>query len=222
MLMANGDVSSTLKSRTLYKGDKIAACRAQPRATLSSWFMVVDSSFSPSLQPKASAQSFFTQGTREPPPTISTTSICSIVKPEAARAASRTAFVLTMAGSHILSRSSRFIRLAKSCSSMRHSTLTGASVFAERTFFVFMTASSNLKAAFLLVRGSQPCFFLNCSENARIKHSSNARPPTLSDFSQITFNFPRMNWTMETLKREFPIEQKATVSGFSTSKSLER
>ena len=32
---------------TLYNGDKIAACRAQPRATLSSAFMVVDRSLPP-------------------------------------------------------------------------------------------------------------------------------------------------------------------------------
>mmetsp|Transcript_136543 Transcript_136543/g.345761 ORF Transcript_136543/g.345761 Transcript_136543/m.345761 type:complete len:213 (-) Transcript_136543:866-1504(-) len=133
MLTGNGEMSFTWKSRTLYNGDKIAACRAQPRETLSSWFIVVERS----LPPNASEHSCFTHGTREPPPTISTESICSGVMPEAAKAASKTAFAFSIAGLHISSKSARVIWLAKSSSSIRHSQLMGASEFAERTFFVF-------------------------------------------------------------------------------------
>mmetsp|Transcript_56972 Transcript_56972/g.148314 ORF Transcript_56972/g.148314 Transcript_56972/m.148314 type:complete len:213 (-) Transcript_56972:249-887(-) len=132
-LIAFGEMSCTWKSRTLYSGDKIAAWRAQPRATLSSWFIVVERS----LPPNASEHSCFTHGTREPPPTISTESICSGVMPEAAKAASKTAFAFSIAGLHISSKSARVIWLAKSSSSIRHSQLMGASEFAERTFFVF-------------------------------------------------------------------------------------
>mmetsp|Transcript_83732 Transcript_83732/g.211104 ORF Transcript_83732/g.211104 Transcript_83732/m.211104 type:complete len:240 (+) Transcript_83732:1703-2422(+) len=217
-LTANCVVSSTLKSRTLYKGDKIAACKAQPRATLSSWFIVVERS----LPPKASEHTLFTQGTREPPPTISTESICSKVRPEAAMAACKTFVTLSIAGLHISSKSALVILLAKSSSSIRHSQLTPASLLADKIFFVLDTASSSLKEAFLLLKGSHPTFFLNCEANSRIKHSSNSRPPTLSDLSTTTFNLPRTNWTIETEKMLTPIEQNATVIGFSGSKSFER
>mmetsp|Transcript_104148 Transcript_104148/g.301290 ORF Transcript_104148/g.301290 Transcript_104148/m.301290 type:complete len:263 (+) Transcript_104148:1466-2254(+) len=214
-------LSSTLKSRTLYNGDSMAACKAQPRATDSSWFIVVDKG----LPSNASEQTCFTQGTREPPPMISTESISLTGTPAAAQAAltsSKTFTTLFLAGSHIFSNSSRVMLLAKSSSSMRHSTVKGASELAERTFFVFMTASSSLKDDFLLDNGLQPCFFSNCAANSRIKHSSNSRPPTLSDFSQTTVSFPRTNRTTDTEKRECPMEQKATVIGFSGSKSFDR
>mmetsp|Transcript_77890 Transcript_77890/g.225275 ORF Transcript_77890/g.225275 Transcript_77890/m.225275 type:complete len:240 (+) Transcript_77890:1521-2240(+) len=217
MLMAWGEESSTLKSRTLYKGERIAACNAQPRATLSSWFIVVDNC----LPPRTSEQSFFTQGTRELPPTISTESICSGVNFDAAKADSNTAFTLAMAGAHIDSKSSRVIWLAKSASSIKHSTLTGASEFADKIFLVFMTASSSLKADFLLLSGSQPFFFSNCAAKARMRHSSSSRPPTLSDFSQTTVNLPRTNCTTVTENNEWPMEQKATVMGLSGSKSFD-
>mmetsp|Transcript_110444 Transcript_110444/g.216589 ORF Transcript_110444/g.216589 Transcript_110444/m.216589 type:complete len:259 (+) Transcript_110444:160-936(+) len=210
-------LSSTLKSRTLYSGDSMAACRAQPRATASSWFIVVDV-----LPPKASPQTCLTQGTREPPPTSSTESIWSTGMPHAAFASSRTLITLSLAGPHILSSSSRVMLLAKSASSIKHSHVMAASLLAERIFLVFITASSSLNEDFLFVKGSQPFFLANCAANSRIKHSSSSRPPTLSDFSHTTVSLPRTNWTIETENVEMPMEQKATVMGFSGSKSLER
>mmetsp|Transcript_104147 Transcript_104147/g.301283 ORF Transcript_104147/g.301283 Transcript_104147/m.301283 type:complete len:212 (+) Transcript_104147:1417-2052(+) len=211
-------MSSTLNSRTLYNGESMAACNAHPRATLSSWFMVVESA----LPPKISEHSPFTQGTLDPPPTISTESICSSDKPDAEIADSSTARARSMAGAHIRSKSSRVIWPERSASSMRQSQVIPASLLADRIFFVFCTASSSLNFAFLLHKGSQPSFALNCEANSRIKHSSNSRPPTLSDFSQTTVSFPRTNRTTDTEKRECPMEQKATVIGFSGSKSFDR
>mmetsp|Transcript_62617 Transcript_62617/g.193911 ORF Transcript_62617/g.193911 Transcript_62617/m.193911 type:complete len:259 (-) Transcript_62617:617-1393(-) len=210
--------SSTLKSRTLYRGDKIAACRAQPLATLSSWFIVVERSF----PPKASEQTRLTQGTRDAPPTTSTESISSTGTFDSAITAARSALALAIAGSHIFSKSARVMVLEKSSSSIKHSTAQPASLFAERIFFVLVTASSSLNAAFLLVRGSHPVFFLNCAANSRMRHSSMSRPPMSSDLSQTTLSLPRTNCTMDTEKRAWPIEQNATVIGLSGSKSFER
>mmetsp|Transcript_48044 Transcript_48044/g.112455 ORF Transcript_48044/g.112455 Transcript_48044/m.112455 type:complete len:242 (-) Transcript_48044:668-1393(-) len=197
MLTECGMMSTTVKSRTLYSGDSIAACRAQPRATDSSAFIVVDSS----LPPKAFEQNSFTQGTREAPPIISTKSICSVEIPAAAAAAfapSSTAETLSIIGWHISRKTSRVMVEPKSSSSMRHSTESCASMFAERIFLVLVTASSSLKAAFLLVSGLQPTFFSNCRANSRIRHSVIVLPPTLSAFSQMTVSFPLTNCTMET------------------------
>mmetsp|Transcript_47806 Transcript_47806/g.86147 ORF Transcript_47806/g.86147 Transcript_47806/m.86147 type:complete len:217 (-) Transcript_47806:413-1063(-) len=138
-------------------------------------------------------------------------------KPLPVLAASSTSLTFCIIGLHIARKLSRSMLLLKSSSSMRHSQETAASEFAERTFLVFPTASSSLKHAFLLERTSQPVFFLNCSANARIRHSSMSRPPTLSDRSQSTVSFPLMNCTMDTVKRAWPIWQKATVEGFSAS-----
>mmetsp|Transcript_45689 Transcript_45689/g.133023 ORF Transcript_45689/g.133023 Transcript_45689/m.133023 type:complete len:219 (-) Transcript_45689:643-1299(-) len=218
MSTACEEASSTLKSRTLYRGDRIAAWSAQPRATDSSWFMVVEIA----LPPKASEQTCLTHGTREPPPTISTESILSTGMPDAAFASSNTLLTRSMAGAHIASKSARVIVLAKSWSSIKHSHVMGASEFADKTFFVFNTASSSLNAAFLLVNGSQPCFFLNCAANTRMRHSSSSRPPTLSERSQTTVSLPRTKRTIETEKMEMPMEQKATVIGTSGSKSFDR
>mmetsp|Transcript_27459 Transcript_27459/g.78901 ORF Transcript_27459/g.78901 Transcript_27459/m.78901 type:complete len:259 (+) Transcript_27459:1542-2318(+) len=215
---AKGLESSTLKSRTLYRGDRIAACSAQPLATLSSWFMVVERS----LPPKASEQICLTHGTREAPPTISTQSIDSSGTLESVITLLRTSLALLMAGSHIFSKSARLMVLEKSSSSIKHSTVQPASLFAERIFFVLVTASSSLKADFLLESGSQPVFFLNCSANSRMRHSSMSRPPTSSDLSATTVSFPRTNCTIETEKSAWPIEQNATVMGFSGSKSFDR
>merc|ERR1719265_2517389 len=140
----------------------------------------------------------FTQGTREPPPTISTKPTSSTETPLASFADSRTARTRSIIGWHMLAKSARLIMLAKSSSSMRHSTFTGASLFADKTFLVFVTASSSLSRAFLLDRTSQPTFFLNCAANSRIRHSSISRPPTLSDRSQRTDSLPLTNWTNET------------------------
>mmetsp|Transcript_37516 Transcript_37516/g.86616 ORF Transcript_37516/g.86616 Transcript_37516/m.86616 type:complete len:262 (-) Transcript_37516:595-1380(-) len=213
--------STTVKSRTLYSGESIAACSAHPRATDSSAFMVVDSS----LPPKALEQNSLTQGTREAPPIISTKSICSIPMPAAAAAAlapSRTAETLSIMGLHISRKTSRVIVEPKSSSSIRHSTESCASMFAERIFLVFVTASSSLKEAFLLLRGSQPTFFLNCAANSRMRHSFIVLPPTLSAFSQMTVSLPRMNCTTDTENMLCPMLQNATVHGFSASKSFER
>mmetsp|Transcript_20115 Transcript_20115/g.62863 ORF Transcript_20115/g.62863 Transcript_20115/m.62863 type:complete len:219 (-) Transcript_20115:651-1307(-) len=209
--------SLTSKSRTLYRGDRIAACRAQPRATASSAFMVVDSS----LPPKAAEHISFTHGTRLDPPTISTKSMDSTGMPLASLTASSTACTLAIMGLHMSRKTSRVMLEPKSSSSMRHSQLMPASLFAERIFLVFVTASSSLKDAFLFESGSQPTFFLNCAANSRMRHSSMSRPPTLSDFSQITVSLPLTNCTTDTEKIVWPMLQKATVHGFSASKSLD-
>mmetsp|Transcript_85045 Transcript_85045/g.245926 ORF Transcript_85045/g.245926 Transcript_85045/m.245926 type:complete len:234 (+) Transcript_85045:1322-2023(+) len=216
-LTGNRVESSTWKSRTLYNGDSIAACNAQPRATLSSEFMVVESS----LPPKHSEHKFFTHGTLELPPTISTESTCSGDSPDAAMADSNTARARAIAGAHIRSKSSRVTWPDKSSSSIKHSQVIPASVLADNIFFVFVTESSSLNDALLLLKGSQPTFALNWAANSRIKHSSKSRPPTLSDRSQTTRRRPRQNWTIETEKIELPIEQNATVMGFSGSKSFD-
>mmetsp|Transcript_90734 Transcript_90734/g.282654 ORF Transcript_90734/g.282654 Transcript_90734/m.282654 type:complete len:219 (+) Transcript_90734:1097-1753(+) len=218
MLMGTERASRTSKSRTLYRGDRMAACNAQPLATASSAFMVVESS----LPPKAAEHISLTQGTRLAPPTISTKSMLSIGMPAASFAESRTFCTLSIIGLHISRKRSLVMLEPKSSSSMRHSTLMPASAFAERIFLVFMTASSSLKLAFLLERGSQPTFFLNCAANSRMRHSSMSRPPTLSDLSATTDSLPLKNWTTETEKRVWPMQQKATVHGFSASNSFDR
>mmetsp|Transcript_58896 Transcript_58896/g.167610 ORF Transcript_58896/g.167610 Transcript_58896/m.167610 type:complete len:458 (-) Transcript_58896:642-2015(-) len=214
----NLDVSSTLNSRALNSGERMAACSVQPRATHSSAFMVVESS----LPPKACEHISLTHGTREQPPHISTKSTALTGRPLAALAASSTSLTFFIIGLHMSRNFSRSIWLLKSSSSIRHSQLTPASELAERIFFVFVTASSSLKDAFLLESGSQPTCFLNCAANSRIKHSSMSRPPTLSDFSHRHVSLPRVNWKTDTEKIVWPMLQNATVMGFSGSKSLER
>mmetsp|Transcript_15275 Transcript_15275/g.45757 ORF Transcript_15275/g.45757 Transcript_15275/m.45757 type:complete len:219 (-) Transcript_15275:632-1288(-) len=218
MLIGTEVASRTSKSRTLYRGERMAAWRAQPRATLSSAFMVVERS----LPPKAAEHISLTQGTRQAPPTISTKSMDSNGMPHAALASSRTFCTLAIIGLHISRKTSLVMLEPKSSSSMRHSTLMPASAFAERIFLVFVTESSNLKLAFLLESGSQPTFFLNCAANSLMRHSSMSRPPTLSDFSVTTVSLPFTNCTRETEKIDWPMLQKATVQGFSASKSFDR
>mmetsp|Transcript_97058 Transcript_97058/g.225001 ORF Transcript_97058/g.225001 Transcript_97058/m.225001 type:complete len:219 (+) Transcript_97058:1066-1722(+) len=210
--------SRTSKSRTLYRGERMAAISAQPRATLSSAFMVVESS----LLPKAAEHISLTQGTRLAPPTISTKSIWSKGRPQDSLAASSTFLTLAIIGLHMSRKRSRVMLEPKSSSSMRHSQLMPASLFAERIFFVFVTASSSLKEAFLLERGSAPTFFLNCAANSRMRHSSISRPPTLSDFSHTTVSLPFTNCTTDTEKMDWPMLQKTTVHGLSASNSFER
>jgi len=67
------------------------------------------------------------------------------------------------------------------------------SEFADKIFFVFVTASSNLNKAFLFDNTSHPVFFLNCSENTLNKHSSMSRPPTFADFSHKMVSLPFTN-----------------------------
>mmetsp|Transcript_24514 Transcript_24514/g.70414 ORF Transcript_24514/g.70414 Transcript_24514/m.70414 type:complete len:256 (+) Transcript_24514:1130-1897(+) len=217
-LTGKAEVSSTLNSRTLYSFERIAACRAQPRATHSSAFMVVESS----LPPKALEHISLNHGTREAPPQISTASMEETGMPLAALAASSTSLTLFIMGLHMSSKSARVTLLPKSWSSMRHSQERLDSEFAERIFLVFVTASSILKRAFLLDMMSQPVFFWNCLAKLRMRHSSMFRPPTLSERSQTTDSRPRTNCTMATEKLAWPSWQKATVMGFSGSKLLVR
>mmetsp|Transcript_45087 Transcript_45087/g.96250 ORF Transcript_45087/g.96250 Transcript_45087/m.96250 type:complete len:247 (+) Transcript_45087:1130-1870(+) len=210
-LTGTGEVSSTLNSRTLYSGERIAAIVVQPRATHSSAFMVVESS-----RPKAFEHISLNHGTREAPPQTSTVS--TLTPPEAALAASRTSLTFFIIGLHISRKSSRLIWLPKSSSSMRHSQEMLASVFAERIFFVLVTASSSLNNAFLFDNTSHPVFFLNCAAKVLMRHSSMSLPPTLSHFSHKTVNLPRTYWTIATENTTWPIWQNATVCGFSGSK----
>mmetsp|Transcript_28139 Transcript_28139/g.45180 ORF Transcript_28139/g.45180 Transcript_28139/m.45180 type:complete len:209 (-) Transcript_28139:791-1417(-) len=175
----NTDLSSTLNSRVLNSGERIAACKAHPLATHSSAFMVVESSF----PPKAAEHMSLTHGTREAPPQISTASMADKGIPLPVLTLSSTSLTFCIMGLHISKKSARVIVLEKSWSSMRHSQETGASLFADRTFLVLPTASSNLKHAFLFPNTSQPVFFLNCSAKVRMRHSSISRPPTFDDFS---------------------------------------
>mmetsp|Transcript_76381 Transcript_76381/g.196710 ORF Transcript_76381/g.196710 Transcript_76381/m.196710 type:complete len:258 (+) Transcript_76381:990-1763(+) len=194
-------VSSTVKSRTLYRFDRRAACSVHPRATHSSAFMVVDSS----LPPKALEHISLSQGTREAPPQISTWSMEDIARPHEDFAASSTASTLCIMGLHISRKSARSTLLPKSWSSMRHSQERLASELADRIFFVFMTASSSLKRAFLLDSTSQPVFFWNCAAKLRMRHSSMSRPPTLSDLSHKTVSLPFTNCTTATENTVWPI-----------------
>mmetsp|Transcript_10800 Transcript_10800/g.28712 ORF Transcript_10800/g.28712 Transcript_10800/m.28712 type:complete len:273 (+) Transcript_10800:1362-2180(+) len=190
----------------------------QPLATHSSAFMVVDNS----LPPNAFEHISLTQGTREDPPHTSTTSMPDTATPQLLMAPASTAATLSIIGWHISKKSNRSILLEKSSSSMRHSQVMLDSEFADRIFLVLVTASSSLKSAFLLDNTSQPVFFLNCSAKTRIKHSSMSRPPTLADFSHKTVILPLTNLQMATEKIVWPIMQKATVCGFSTSKEFDR
>mmetsp|Transcript_27465 Transcript_27465/g.78917 ORF Transcript_27465/g.78917 Transcript_27465/m.78917 type:complete len:219 (-) Transcript_27465:638-1294(-) len=218
MLTGTQRPSRTSKSRTLYRGDRMAACKAQPRATASSAFMVVESSF----PPNAAEHISLTHGTLELPPIISTKSMDSSGMPAASLAESSTFWTLAIIGLHISRKRSLVMLEPKSSSSMRHSTLMPASALADRIFLVFVTESSSLKLAFFWDRGSQPTFFLNCAANSLMRHSSMSLPPTLSDLSAITVSLPFTNCTMETEKSERPMPQMATVQGFSASKSFDR
>lgn len=55
-----------------------------------------------------------------------------------------------------------------------------------------------------------------------MRHSSMSRPPVFSERSQSTCSRPLKNCTMDTEKMTWPTLQKATVQGFSGSKSLDR
>mmetsp|Transcript_25428 Transcript_25428/g.70848 ORF Transcript_25428/g.70848 Transcript_25428/m.70848 type:complete len:314 (-) Transcript_25428:949-1890(-) len=109
-LTGKAAMSSATNSRHLIKGDKIAACKVQPRATHSSAFMVVESS----LPPNAAEHISFNQGTRHAPPHISTVSTSDAMGPAVAFAASSTPLTLFIMGSHISKKSERSMLLEKS------------------------------------------------------------------------------------------------------------
>ena len=165
--------------KTLNRGDRIADCRAAPRATASSAFIVVDRVSTP----KISFSLFLTNPMRVLPPTISTE-----LKSLAASPASASAFFngpsrRASKGAHIASYSSAFSMIWKSKSSMRHSRLIDASFtpVGLRVFLAFSAAATTLTMTLGLSCGFEDSFLEYFSTNLSAIHSaivsSKERPP---------------------------------------------
>mmetsp|Transcript_94190 Transcript_94190/g.141136 ORF Transcript_94190/g.141136 Transcript_94190/m.141136 type:complete len:279 (-) Transcript_94190:842-1678(-) len=148
---------------TLNRGERMADCRAAPRATASSAFIVVDR-----VEILRISMNFcLTNPIREVPPTISTDakSLAEILA--SARHAFTGASNLSIKGLHMASYSGALSMMWKSKSSMRHSRLIDASFtpFGLSVFFAFSAAANSLSMTFGLSRGLPDNLLLNFSTN---------------------------------------------------------
>mmetsp|Transcript_27189 Transcript_27189/g.49350 ORF Transcript_27189/g.49350 Transcript_27189/m.49350 type:complete len:215 (-) Transcript_27189:822-1466(-) len=176
ILIGKGWYSITSYGKTLNLGERMALCRAQPRATASSAFIVVLSPLFTALasRPRISAKVCFTLATRVAPPTISTLARSALVRLVSASARSIGAANRANRGSHMARYSSALRETPKSKSSMRHSRLIRASLTPAglRVFFAFSAATVSLSITLALSLGlplSLPLYF---SSNLVAIHSA--------------------------------------------------
>jgi len=147
------------KSRTRKTGESIAHAKAAPRAMASSWLRVVESTFPGKIDWILAR----TAGIRVHPPTSSTASICSRLRPASWRACARGAGIRSSTLAIRVSYCSLFMFEEASISFMIDSTFNGASVLAESIFLTLSHPAVSRKVALGLDRTSILYFVLNCS-----------------------------------------------------------
>mmetsp|Transcript_5087 Transcript_5087/g.8533 ORF Transcript_5087/g.8533 Transcript_5087/m.8533 type:complete len:246 (+) Transcript_5087:1186-1923(+) len=212
-----------LNSLTLKRVESMAACRAQPRHTDSSAFMVVER---PILMAVASSSRScdmraLTNSRRVEPPTISTEERSAGESPEVSSASRMGPSRRARSGSAISISCSRVSLQLKSRSSIRHSTLIGASVtpLGLRVFLAFSAAANSFIRALGLAQASRPCLALNSLAMYLAMHSSNARPPRLRSYAALlTASLPVWNDTHDAVKDAWPRSRNMTLVSFSASK----